>query len=159
MNRVQSLQYLTAQYGVSTSPFLVKAGIPLTDTGALGAVIDDALLTLDVAYADLATGDPSNTRGYRATLRYMALRACWANLNQMELIGRLGVGPGISVDSVDWRRMIPTQMAEARAEAAGNGVDLPSGDGSTGWGALDAALGPVGFGLNYLAQDPVVGAE
>lgn len=155
MNRAAATTYLTTMYGASTSPYLVMAGIALTDTGTLATVIDDALLALGTAYGDLATAAPSNVRGYRATLRYMALRTCWANLNQMALIGRVGAGGGVSVDSVDWRRGIPQQMTEAWADANANGVTLPSPDGSDtdGWGGMDATLGSVGFGLNYLGAE------
>lgn len=150
MNRATALSYLATMYGVSTSPYLTLAGIALTDTGTLATVIDDALLAVGVSYGDLATAAPSNARGYRATLRYMALRACWANLNQMALIGRVGAGEGVSVDSVDWRKQIPAQMAEARAEAAASGVALPSAGDADGWGGMDGSLGMVGYSLHYL---------
>lgn len=154
MNRAAALAYLNAQYGASTSPYLVMAGIALTDTSTLATIIDDALLALGVDYASLATAAPSNVRGYRATLRYMALRTCWANLNQMALIGRVAAGAGVSVDSVDWRKSIPQQMAEAWADASANDVDLPALAGmDDGWGGMDGTLGQVGYALNYLGAE------
>lgn len=151
MNRAAAIAYLTDLYGSSRSPYLTMAEIALTDTAnGLAAVIDDALLAIDVAYSDLATAAPSNVRAYRATLRYMALRKAWGNLNQMPLIGKVGAGTGVSVDSVDWRKQIPAQMVEAQAEAISLGVDLPSIDGTSGWAAMGDIVGTPSWSLDYL---------
>jgi hypothetical protein len=151
MNRAAAVQYLTNQFGASTESLITRMAIPTTDDGAMAAIVDDALLALGVADGDLATGDPSNTLGYRATLRYMALRFAIANLNNTELLGTVASGTD-RISTEEWRRSLTAQLQSAWAEAVGYGVSLPNPDGSDGAGldALIAAYGDVGYDLNFL---------
>ena len=158
MNRSQALAYLTAEFGASTNPYLTLAGVALTDTGPVAGIIDSALLRLGTAYSDLATTEPTNTLGYRATLRYEALVWLWNNINDLPRSAKVGAGQGVSVDATNWRAEFAPKIELARKDAAANGVDLPSiTDADGGWAAMDPTIGPVGFGLNYLEGLPTYG--
>ena len=157
MNRSQALAYLVSEFGASTNPYLTLAGVALTDTGPVAGIIDSALLRLGTAYSDLATAEPTNTLGYRATLRYEALVWLWNNINDLPRSAKVGAGQGVSVDATNWRQEFAPKIELARKDAAANGVTLPAIGDESGWASLDPSLGPVGFGLNYLQQEPIYG--
>lgn len=158
MDRAAALAYLIARYGASTTPYLTIAGVTLADSGPVGDIIDSALLRMGIAYADLPTGDPDNVLAYRAVLRYEALAWCWDNANDFPHAGKVGAGQGVSVDLTDWRKEFAPKIELARKDASAQGIDLPSvTDSDGGWASLDPSLGPVGFGLDYLQQEPIYG--
>jgi hypothetical protein len=150
MNRSAALTYLTALYGASTSPYLTLTGIALTDTDdGLKAVIDDALLAVGTAYADLATAQPSDTRQYRAALRFYALDFAWQNLNSTKLLDKAKAGD-VEVASVEWRKHLKAARDDAAAVAQSLGVDVLAANGATGWAALGDTVGVPGWSLDYL---------
>lgn len=158
MNRAAAVVYLQNEFGASTNPYLTLAGVSITDTGAVGGIIDSALLRLGTAYGDLATAAPTNALAYRAVLRYEALVWCWNNVNDFPHAGKVNAGQGVGVDLTNWRAEFAAKIELARKDASSQGVELPSvtaADG--GWAAMDPSLGPVGFGLNYLQQEPSYG--
>lgn len=158
MNRAAALAYLTAEFGTSTAPYLTLAGVPLTDTGAVAGIIDTALLRLGTDYSDLAAAAPTNALAYRATLRYEALVWLWNNINDLPRSAKVGAGQGVSVDATNWRQEFAPKIELARKDAAAQGVLLPPvGATDGGWAAMDPTIGPVGFGLNYLQQEPSYG--
>lgn len=158
MNRAAALSFLVQEFGSSTAPYLTLAGVTLADSGPVAGIIDSALLRLGTAYSDLATAAPSNALAYRATLRYEALVWLWNNINDLPRAAKVGAGQGVSVDATKWRDEFAAKIELARKDASANGVDLPPvGDGDGGWAAMDPTLGPVGFGLNYLQQEPSYG--
>lgn len=72
MTRLNAITFL----GGALSQQLTEAGLTATDDPAnLGSVIDDALLTLGVSNAALATAEvaDADARGYRVLLRYYGL--------------------------------------------------------------------------------------
>ena len=157
MNRGQATQYLTNEFGASTAPYLTLAGVTIADSGAVGGIIDSALLRLGTEYADLATAAPANALAYRATLRYEALVWLWNNINDLPRSAKVGAGQGVSVDATSWRQEFAPKIELARKDAAAQGVTLPPIGEVSGWAAMDPALGPGGLGLDYLQQETIYG--
>lgn len=158
MDRTAALAFLTNEFGASTNPYLVLAGVTLTDSGPVQGIIDAALLRMGTAYTALATAEPENTLAYRAVLRYEALVWCWNNINDLPRSAKVGAGQGVSVDATNWRAEFAPKIELARRDASAQDVELPSvTDSDGGWASMDASLGPVGFGLNYLQQEPSYG--
>lgn len=158
MDRAAALLYLRNQYGASTTPYLTLAGLTIADEGPVADIIDSALLRMGVAYEDVATGLSTDTLAYRAVLRYEALVWCWHNINDLPRSAKVGAGQGVSVDATNWRAEFAPKIELARRDASAQGIDLPSvTDSDGGWASLDPSLGPVGFGLNYLQQEPTYG--
>lgn len=155
MDRAAAVVYLTNEFGASTNPYLTLAGVTIADSGPVGGIIDSALLRLGTAYSDLATAEPANTLAYRAVLRYEALVWLWNNINDLPRSAKVGAGQGVSVDATNWRAEFAPKIELARKDAAANGVTLPPIGDESAW--PDPSLGPVGFGLNYLQQEPRYG--
>lgn len=157
MNRSAAIAYLTTEFGSSTAPYLALAGVELVDSGPVGGIVDAALLRSGVAYADLPTATVDNALAFRAVLRYEALIWLWNNLNDLTRSAKVGAGQGITVDATAWRQELPAKIALARIDARAQGVDLPETSATNGWGALNPTAGRLGFGLDYLEQEPING--
>ncbi len=150
MNRVAATTYLTGMYGTGANNLLALADIPATDTsGGLAQPIDDALLLAGVAYADLASGAPTETLAYRAALRYTTLKRIIAGLNAKSQMGVAQVGQGVSLDVRDWIKRLQGDLLIAAAEARAYGLNI-SIDGSSGWASLGDITGVPGWSLDYL---------
>ena len=147
MDRADALLYITNQYGSGGSPLLDLAGLglTLTDAGPIAEMLNDAFLYAGTAYADLATASVDNALLLRACLRFSAVTWVLANLNDLSLIGVLGLGEGVEIDSVKWRERLVALQMQARVEAIALGAVLPN-PSTDGVSYPD----PVRYSLDYL---------
>jgi hypothetical protein len=147
MNRAAALAYLTSLYGSSQAPYLELAGVPLTDTAdGVGVVIDEALLAIGTAYADLATAVPTAVMNYRAALRFYALDFAWSNINSPKFLDKAKAGD-VEIASVEWRKHLKAARDEARDELISLGVIVVGNS----WPAA-GQFGMLGINLDYLQQ-------
>jgi hypothetical protein len=147
MNRAAALAYLTSLYGSSQAPYLKLAGVPLTDTAnGVGVVIDEALLAVGTAYADLAIAVPTAVTNYRAALRFYALDFAWTNINSSKFLDKAKAGD-VEIASVEWRKHLKAARDEAYAELVTLGIIATA----SSWPSA-GQFGMLGINLDYLQQ-------
>lgn len=149
MDRAAGLVYIQNQYGSGGNPLLPLAGLGVTlaDSGPVQEMLNDAFLYAGVDYDDLGAATVANALLLRACIRFSVISWALANLNQLELIGVLGLGEGVEFDSQKWRERLVALQQQARVEAIALGAILPNP-------ATDGVSypEPIRYPLDYLQQ-------
>lgn len=147
--RASAAAYLKGQYGGSAKSLLSQAEVQDTDvSGGLKEPIDDALLLVDADYEQLATFEPTDVRLYFTALRYTTLTRILGGLNAKTHMN-VQAGSGVGLQGNQLIEKVEFLLRQARDEAEALGIDI-SGSNGSGWGAMTADGGPLGFNLGFI---------
>lgn len=131
MTRGRALSYLDGQFNTGPAPLQGEAGVStIDDEPNYGAVIDDALLTLGIAYDDLATADVAADKvgDYRVLLRYYALTK-FVDAFGTRLTYNVSTG-GVSELVGALFQQAKSLQAEAKAQAGARGYSVGDEQGA-----------------------------